>query len=290
MELNGTKTKELLEKAMDAELRTGFKYRMIADLAREKEMIRVADLFDAIAQNELEHASHEFNFLGGIGDIKEVISQAIRGEAAEATTGYPQAADVADNEEFPEIAAFFRRIGTVEARHEEHFRRILEQTEKGQEPEGRTVGNSMVEMARVMQPEQANSAGFVHGGELMKIMDDAAAVVAAQHSGTSVVTGSVEDIKFLNPVRIGDLLIVRGKLTFTSRTSMEVKVEVDAEGIFSELSRQRTSVLSALFVMVSVDETGKSIPTPPLIYSTEEEERLFKEGQERYEARKSMPR
>ena len=194
MGLNGTKTKKLLEKALDAELRTGFRYRMIAEAARRENMNHIADIFEAIARNELEHARHEFDYLGGIGDIREVISHAIRGEELEATTAYPDAAGVAEEEGFTDIAAFFRRIGIVEARHEEHFRKILEQIEKRQKPEGRTVGNSSVEMSRVMQPEQANSAGFIHGGELMKFMDDAAAVVAARHSGTSVVTGSVEDI------------------------------------------------------------------------------------------------
>ena len=289
MELNGTRTKELLEKALDAELRTGFRYRMIAEAACLENMNHIADIFEAIARNELEHARHEFDFLGGIDDIREVISHAIRGEALEATTVYPDAAGVAEEEGFTEIAEFFRRIGTVEARHEEHFRNILEQIEKGQKPEGRTVGNSSVEMARVMQPEQANSAGFIHGGELMKFMDDAAAVVAARHSSTSVVTGSVEDIRFLHPVRIGDLLIVRARLTFTSRTSMEVMVNVDAEGIFSEHTRNRVPVLSALFVMVAVDSSGKAVATPPLIYSTEEEEKLFEEGRARYKARKSAP-
>jgi acyl-CoA hydrolase len=286
MELKGTKTKELLEKSLDSELRTSFRYGRIAEAAHRENLRHVASLFEAIARNELEHACHEYDFLGGIGDIKEEITQAIEGEAEEATASYPGAAGVAGEEGFHEIANFFRRIGTVEAKHENLFRTILKQIEKGQEPEGQTVGNSSVEMARLMQPEQANSAGFIHGGELMKLMDDAAAVVAARHSGTSVVTGSVENIKFLHPVRIGDLLIVRGRLTFTSHTSMEVLVEVDAEGIFSEHSRNRTPVLSALFVMVAVDPSGKAVPTPPLVYSTEEEENLFEEGRVRYESRK----
>jgi acyl-CoA hydrolase len=71
---------------------------------------------------------------------------------------------------------------------------------------------------------------------------------------------------------------------------MEVLVEVDAEGIFSENSRQRTPVLSALFVMVAVDPSGKAVPAAPLIYSTEEEEKLFEEGRARYEARKAAKR
>ena len=256
MELDGTKTEELLKKALDAELRTSFRYRRIAEAARREDLSQIADIFEAIARNELEHAHHEFDFLGGISDIREVIAQAIRGEEMEASTLYPEAAGTADEEGFTEIAGFFRRIGTVEARHEEHFRKIFEQTEQGLEPEGRTVGNSAVDMARVMQPGQANSAGFIHGGELMKFMDDAAGVVAARHSGTSVVTASVEDIRFLRPVRVGDLLILKGTLTFTSHTSMEVMIEVDAEGIFSEHSRNRVPVLSALYVLVAVDPSG----------------------------------
>jgi acyl-CoA hydrolase len=142
-------------------------------------------------------------------------------------------------------------------------------------------------MAWVMQPEQANPAGFIHGGELMKFMDDAASVVAARHCGTSIVTGNVENIRFIRPVRVGDFLIVRGKITFTSHSSMEVMIEVEAEGIFSEHTRDRTPVLSALFVMVAVDASGAAIPVPELIYTTEEEERLYEEGRARYESRKS---
>ena len=286
MEIENSKTRELLEKALDAELRTSFRYQMIAGMARKENLPYVADLYEAIARNELEHATHEFAYLGGMGDIREEISHSIRGEAEEAESSYPDAAGVAEEEGLMDVAAFFHRIGTVEARHRDHFRAILEQMEEGREPEGRTVGNSLVEMARVMQPEQANSAGFIHGGELMKLMDDAAAVVAARHSGTSVVTGSVEEIKFLRPVRVGDLLIVHGRLTFTSHTSMEVMIEVDSEGIFSEHSRERVPVLSALFVMVAVDPSGKAVPVPPLIFSTEEEEALYEAGKARYQSRK----
>ena len=290
MEIKGTKTEKALKEALDAELRTSFRYQRIAEAARREDMKHVADVFDAIARNELEHAHHEFEFLGGIGDIREIIRQAADSESEEASSLYPEAAKVAEADGFPEIAGFFRRIGEVEGRHESHFRLILDQLAKGIPPEGHTVEYSSVEMARVMQPEQANPAGFIHGGELMKFMDDAASVVAARHSGTSIVTGGVEDIKFLMPVKIGDLLIARGKVIFTSRASMEVKIEVDAEATFSDYTRERRPVLSALFVMVAVGSTGKPIPVPRLIYSTEEEERLFEEGRVRHEARRAQRR
>jgi len=143
-----------------------------------------------------------------------------------------------------------------------------------------------VEMAQVMLPEQANPAGFVHGGELMKVMDNAAGVVAARHSGGNVVTGLVQDIKFISPVRVGDLVIVRGKLTFVSRSSMEVRVEVETESLFGEHTGQRAPALTALFIMVALDLQGKARQVPGMIVSTEEEEKLFNEAQHRYESRK----
>jgi acyl-CoA hydrolase/ferritin len=286
MELKGTRTEELLKKALAAELQASFRYRCIADEARKANMRRAADIFEATANNELEHARHEYDFLGGNGDLREVIQQAIQDEAEEAARIYPEAADTAESEGFKDIATFFRRIGNVEGNHEKYLRELLANLEKDDSSGGRTVGNSATVLTLVMQPGQANPAGFVHGGELMKIMDDTAGVVAARHSGTSIVTGSVENIQFLHPVRIGDLIIVRGKITFTSHSSMEVKIEVEAESILSRYTRDRVLALSADFVMVAVDKDGKALPVPPMIITTEEEERLFAEGRERYESRK----
>ncbi len=286
MELKGTRTEELLKKALAAELQASFRYHCIADEARKDNMRRAADIFEATANNELEHARHEYDFLGGTGDLKEVIQQAIHDEAEEAARIYPEAADTAEREGFQDIAAFFRRIGNVEGNHEKYLRELLANLEKDDSSGGRTVGNSATVLTLVMQPGQANPAGFVHGDELMKIMDDTAGVVAARHSGTSIVTGSVENIQFLHPVRIGDLIIVHGKLTFTSQSSMEVKIEVEAESVLSRYTRDRVLALSADFVMVAVDKDGKALPVPLMIITTEEEERLFTEGRERYENRK----
>jgi len=174
-------------------------------------------------------------------------------------------------------------MAAVEDRHREHFAGLAEAA--AAEDRAHTVGYSTVAMARVMQPEQANPAGFVHGGEMMKFMDDAAAVVAARHSSTSVVTGSVEDISFLRPVRIGDLVTVKGRLTYAGASSMEVKIEVEAEGMFGAEPGGH-AVLSALFVMVAVDGKGRPVRTRPLIPMTEEEMSLYEEGHARHEARR----
>jgi acyl-CoA hydrolase/ferritin len=284
MELKGSKTEEILLKAFSAEVRVGARYRYFADAAREAGLEQIADLFEATARNEAEHARHEFEFLGGSGDVVENLEEAIKGEHAEATRFYREAAETAGAEGFTEIADFFKRMRKVEAKHEKNFRQVLTGLEKGGEFEGRTVGHSAVEMAQVMLPDQANPAGFVHGGELMKLMDNAAGVVSARHCRTNIVTGRVEDIVFRSPVRVGSLVIVHAKLTFTSRSSMEVQVRVEMENI---LAGERVEALTAYFVMVALDTEGRPTEVPSLTLATEEEERLFKEGQARYRARRA---
>jgi acyl-CoA hydrolase/ferritin len=286
MKLKGTKTEDILLRALEGELKASFRYRCIAEVARKSGNKQVADIFEATAHNEIEHARHIFEFLGGVDNVVQDIERAIENEGMEATRFYPEAAETAKKDGLNEIADFFHRMSKVEAKHNRNFQDLRACIEKGSEFEGRTVGHSAVEMAQVMLPEQANPAGFVHGGELMKIMDNAAGVVAARHSGGNVVTGLVEDIKFINPVRVGDLVIVRGKLTFVSRSSMEVQVEVETENLFGGHTGQRATALTAIFVMVALDSKEKTRQVPIIIVSTEEEERLFNEAQYRYESRK----
>jgi acyl-CoA hydrolase len=96
----------------------------------------------------------------------------------------------------------------------------------------------------------------------------------------------VENIKFLNPVRVGDLVIVHGKLIFTSHSSMEVQIDVEIERLLSSRNGGSLPALTAYFIMVALDPEGRAKEIPSLILSTEEEERLFAEGQERYQLRK----
>ena len=284
MELKGSKTEEHLRKAFVRELHAGANYTYFASAARETGLEQIADMFSATAENEAEHAEHEFKFLGGRGDTGANLKLAIEREHEEATKLYPGAAKVADEEGFAEIADFFRRMSRVEEKHEENFIELLETLDKGGTYKGRTVGHSAIEMAQVMLPHQTNPAGFVHGGELMKLMDNAAGVVAARHSRANPVTAMVEDISFHKPVHVGDLVLVHAKITFTSRSSMEVQIQVEAEDL---LTGNRVQALTAYYIIVAVDVEGKSVEVPPLIVMTEEEERLFNEGSARYQARKA---
>jgi acyl-CoA hydrolase len=284
MQLKGSKTEEKLRTALVRELHAHANYTYFAEAAREAGLEQVADMFLATARNEAEHAEHEFKFLSGLGDTAANLKLATGREHEEATKLYPEAAKVAEDEGFDEIADFFHRMGKVEAKHEKNFNELLETLDKSKEFKGRTVGHSAVEMAQLMLPHQTNPAGFVHGGELMKLMDNAAGVVAARHSRANPVTAMVHDINFVGPVRVGDLVIIHAKLTFTSRSSMEVRIEVEAENL---LTGKRLPALTAYYVMVAVSLEGKPVEVPPLIVITEEEERLFGEGLTRYQARKA---
>lgn len=284
MPLKGSKTEEHLRRAFARELHAQAYYRYYAEAARAAGLEQVAEMFLTTAQNEAEHAWHEFQFLNGTSDTVANLRAAVEREHEEATVLYPEAARVAREEGFDEVADFFERMGKVEARHEQNFSELLGTLDKGEVAKGRTVGHSEVWMAQLMLPEQANPAGFVHGGELMKLMDNAAGVVAARHSRANPVTAMVEDINFHTPVRVGELVLVHAKVTFVSRSSMEIKIEVDAENL---LTGERRRALSAYYVMVAVDLKGKAVEVPPLIVITEEEEKLFNAGLERYQQRKA---
>jgi acyl-CoA hydrolase len=288
MELKGTRTEEILKKALHVELEVGFRYRYFAEQARKCGLIQVADIFESTADNEEEHARHEIEFLDQSVDALHNIEQAISEEAREAAEFYPLAEETARGEGFEAIADYFHTMVKVEESHETNFRELLAGLAKGTTPEGHTVGHSAVVMAQVMLPDQANPAGFVHGGELMKIMDNAAGVVAARHSGGSVVTGEVEDIRFIRPVRVGDLITAKAKLAFVSSSSMEVRIQVEAENLFSAKNGEKVLALSALFVMVALNGEGKPKKVPPMILNTEEEKALFAEGRRRYEQRKKL--
>jgi len=284
MEFKGSKTEGNLRDAFARELQAYSSYMYFASAARDSGFEQIADIFLATAENEAEHARHEFEFLSGVGDIRANLKLALDLEHADATKNYPEAAQVAEEEGFAEIADFFRRMSKVEEKHEKNYLELLETLDKDGVFKGRTVGHSEVYMAQVMLPDQANPAGFVHGGELMKLMDNAAGVVAARHSRSNIVTAMVEDITFHNPVRIADLVIIHAKMTFTSRSSMEVQIEIDAERL---LAGTRLRALTAYFIMVALDAQGKATEVPPLIISTEAEEELYNEGLARYQARKA---
>ncbi len=147
--------------------------------------------------------------------------------------------------------------------------------------EGRDVAHSAISMSQVIWQDMAGRAGFAHGGEIMKLMDGAAGVVAVKHSHRDTVTARVEGINFYLPIKVYDLVTVNACLTFVGRSSMEVLVEVWSENIVKE---QKVHALTAYFIMVAVDEMGKPAEVPPLILSSDREKTLWEKGKKRYQA------
>lgn len=283
MRIGGSETERNLKKALADELYVSFRYREMAQTAKEAGQQELADIYMATAENEMEHALHSFRFLEAVKGVKENLEVAIEREHEEAEKVYPEAASIAEREGFQEVARFFRRLSGVEGSHAQILSKLREAMEGGQEIKGRTVGHSRTYMAQMMLPDQANPAGSVHGGELMKLMDNAAGVAAIRHCHTFAVTAAVDEIRFMNPVKVGDLVIIHSRLIFVSHSSATVRVEVYVEKLYTE---DKLPSHTADFVMVAVDEQGKAVPMPPLIISTEEEQRLFDEAQAKYKTRK----
>jgi acyl-CoA hydrolase len=134
--------------------------------------------------------------------------------------------------------------------------------------------------------QDANIAGNVHGGQIMKLCDDAAAIAATRLAGVRVVTAAVDGMRFRSPVHVGDVITLRSTVNAVWRTSMEVGVRVDAEDISTGATRH---TLSAYFTMVALDGDEKAQPLPPLEPVTDEDARRHREAGLRREVRLAKP-
>lgn len=146
----------------------------------------------------------------------------------------------------------------------------------------KTVQETAVVMAEFMLPQDTNAAGNVHGGSIMKLIDNAAGVVAHRHAMRSVVTASVDRIEFTKPVFVGDVVFLKASLNMASRTSMEIGVRVVAE---NPTTGYRRHTASAYLTFVALDEDGKPCPVPEVIPETEDEIRRNREAIERRQIR-----
>jgi acyl-CoA hydrolase len=147
---------------------------------------------------------------------------------------------------------------------------------------GKKVAESTVIMAQEMRPQDANSAGNVHGGTIMKLIETAAGVVAARHARTDVVTVSVDRMDFYHTVLVGQFLTMRASLNYVGKTSMEVGVRVESENPITGV-RKHTS--TAYLTFVALNKKGRPTPLPPVIRETKEQERRHQEAEARRQTR-----
>ena len=130
--------------------------------------------------------------------------------------------------------------------------------------------------------QEANSAGFVHGGSVMKMCDEAAGIAAVKHSRSRVVTAAIDRMTFLHPVHVGELLTCRASVNAVWRTSMEVGVRVEAENPRTGEVRHTST---AYLTMVAVDEEGEPVQVPPLAVESDDERRRQREAELRRQNR-----
>ncbi len=146
----------------------------------------------------------------------------------------------------------------------------------------RAASESELVLRQQMLPTDANSYGDVHGGAIMKLVDTAAGLAAMRHSRSRAVTVAVDSMSFRAPVHVGDLVHVRGRLTWVGTSSMEVEVTVEAEKVI-EGTIAHTS--TAYLVFVALDDEGNPHHVPPLLIESEADQAKWKAAERRRQIR-----
>jgi acyl-CoA hydrolase len=134
----------------------------------------------------------------------------------------------------------------------------------------------------MMMPEHANTQGNVHGGWIMKLVDEAGALASTRHAAHRTVTVAIDQMVFRHPIHIGDLVLFNAEVTYAGRTSMEVEVKVIAE---NPISGEQIYTNSAYLVYVAIDDYGKPAQVPPLVAETPEERDRMDAAVERHRRR-----
>ena len=146
-----------------------------------------------------------------------------------------------------------------------------------------TVEASKITLSELMLPSHSNFSGKIHGGYLLKLMDQIAFACASKYSGCYCVTASVDTVDFLNPVDVGELVTLKASVNYVGKTSMVVGIRVTSEHIQTGVKKHCNS---SYFTMVAKDENGKNVQVPKLILSNLEEVRRFYDSINRIENKK----
>jgi acyl-CoA hydrolase len=138
--------------------------------------------------------------------------------------------------------------------------------------------DSVTEMVQVVLPNDANPLGFILGGTVMHLIDIAGAIACHRHTRSLLVTAAVDGLQFLHPIKVGDLIILKARVTCAFQTSLEVEVEVFSE---ETLTGTRRLTSRAYLTFVAIDTEGRRVPVPPLRLDTDEARRRAEEAQAR---------
>lgn len=146
------------------------------------------------------------------------------------------------------------------------------------EPTARPPSYARVSLALMTSGREANLLGNIHGGEIVKLADSTAGAVAQRHSGGPAVTAALDEMAFLAPVHVGDIVRTQAQVNWAGRSSMEIGVRVEAQP-WNDPSVSALHVASAYFVFVAIDEDGHARQVPPLLPETPDEVRRHREAQ-----------
>jgi acyl-CoA hydrolase len=146
-------------------------------------------------------------------------------------------------------------------------------------------------MVQVVLPNDANPLGFILGGTVMHLIDIAGAIACHRHTRSLLVTAAVDGLQFLHPIKVGDLIILKSRVTAAWSTSLEVEVEVFSEETLTGVRRMTSR---AYLTFVSIDRDGRRVPIPPLVLDSDEEKQKAAEANqrraERLKARQELER
>ena len=140
------------------------------------------------------------------------------------------------------------------------------------------AADSATEMVQVVLPNDANPLGFILGGTVMHLIDIAGAIACHRHTRSLLVTAAVDGLQFLNPIKVGDLIILKSRVTCAFSTSLEVQVDVFSEETVTGIRRQTSH---AFLTFVAVDRAGNRLRVPPLIVETDEERQVCEQAHAR---------
>ncbi|RJG12783.1 acyl-CoA thioesterase [Pseudomonas cavernicola] len=146
-------------------------------------------------------------------------------------------------------------------------------------------GNAQLSMTVLMTPDMANFSGNVHGGTLLKYLDEVAYACASRYAGRYVVTLSVDQVIFREPIHVGELVTFLASVNYSGTSSMEIGVKVVTENIREQSVRHTNS---CFFTMVAVDDAGKPTAVPPRQPQSADEKRRFKQAQQRRQLRQEL--
>jgi acyl-CoA hydrolase len=154
---------------------------------------------------------------------------------------------------------------------------------------GKSPSESATEMVQVVLPNDANPLGFILGGTVMHRIDIAGAIACHRHTRSLLVTAAVDGLQFLHPIKVGDLIILRARVTAAWTTSLECEVEVFSEEILTGVRRMTSR---AYLTFVAIDRDGSRLPVPPLLPDGDDDRRRAAEAEvrraQRLDARRTL--